>query len=107
SPAWWAHRLSAVRTFARHLHAIDPSHQVPPPGLLATRRPRATPYLYSDADIAALMTAARGWRSPLRAVTFETLVGLLAVTGIFSRGQPAKGAPIEAFSLAHKLMSER
>ena len=25
---------SQVRTFARHLHAIDPSHQVPPPGLL-------------------------------------------------------------------------
>lgn len=82
SPAWWAHRLSAVRTFARHLHAIDPSHQVPPPGLLPTRNPRATPYLYSEADIAALMTTARDLRSPLRAATFETLIGLLAVSGL-------------------------
>ncbi|MGH9212863.1 MAG: tyrosine-type recombinase/integrase [Acidimicrobiales bacterium] len=40
------------------------------------------PYLYSDADIAALMAATRQFRSPLRAATFETLVGLLAVTGL-------------------------
>ncbi len=82
APAWWGHRLSAVRLFARHLHAIDPSHQVPPPGLLPARACRATPYLYSDSDIAALMSAARAMRSPLRAATLETLVGLLAVTGL-------------------------
>lgn len=82
SPDWWGYRLSAVRTFARHLHAIDPRHEVPPPGLLPARTRRATPYLFSDADIAALMTAARALRSPLRAVTFETLVGLLAVAGL-------------------------
>ena len=27
-------RLSAVRGFARYLHAIDPAHEIPPPGLL-------------------------------------------------------------------------
>lgn len=80
--AWWGHRLSVVRTFARHLHAIDPAHQVPPFDLLPGRSHRATPYLYSETDIAALMAAARGLRSPLRAVTFETLVGLLAVSGL-------------------------
>jgi integrase len=37
--------------------------------------------LYSDQDIAALMAAARELR-PLRAVTYETLIGLLAVTGM-------------------------
>lgn len=79
---WWAQRLSVVRGFARHLHAIDPTHQVPPPGLLPGRSHRATPFLYSDADIAALMAAAAGFRSPLRAITFQTLVGLLAVTGL-------------------------
>jgi hypothetical protein len=57
---WWAQRLSVVRGFARHLHAIDPTHEVPPPGLLPGRSHRATPYLYSDSDIAALMAAARG-----------------------------------------------
>jgi integrase len=79
---WGAQRLSVVRSFARHLHAIDPTHEVPPPGLLPGRSHRATPYLYADRDIAVLMAAARGLRAPLRAATFETLVGLLAVTGL-------------------------
>jgi len=82
SSDWWAQRLSVVRAFARHLHAIDPAHEVPATGLLPARPHRATPYLYSDADIAALMSAARQLRSPLRATTFETLVGLLAVSGL-------------------------
>lgn len=81
-PSWWAHRLSVVRVFARHLHAIDPVHEVPPAGLLPAGHHRATPYLYTRTDIAALMTAARGLCSPLRAATFETLVGLLVVTGV-------------------------
>lgn len=80
--SWWGQRLSVVRAFARHLHAIDAVHEVPPAGLLPARSHRAVPYLYSDADIAALMGAARQLRSPLRAATFETLVGLLAVSGL-------------------------
>lgn len=82
SSEWWGHRLSVARTFARHLHAIDPRHEVPPTGVWPAKSHRATPYLYSDADIAALMAAARQFRSPLRAATFETLTGLLAVTGL-------------------------
>lgn len=80
--SWRGTRLSVVRAFARHLHAIDPAHEVPPTGLLPARSHRAVPYLYSDADIAALLAAARHLRSPLRAATFETLIGLLAVTGL-------------------------
>lgn len=82
SSEWWGQRLSVVRAFARHLHAIDPRHEVPPTGVWPSKSHRATPYLYSDADIAALMAAARQFRSPLRAATFETLTGLLAVTGL-------------------------
>lgn len=82
SASWWGQRLSVVRAFARHLHAIDPVHEVPPAGLLPARSHRAVPYLYSDADIAALMAAARELRSPLRAAAFETLVGLLVVSGL-------------------------
>lgn len=82
SSDWWAARLSVVRAFARHLHVMDPVHEVPPAGLLPARTHRVTPYLYSDTEIALLMAAARQFRSPLRAATFETLVGLLAVTGL-------------------------
>ncbi len=79
---WWAQRLSVVRSFARHLHAIDPAHEVPPPGVFPARPNRAVPYVYTDTEITALMTAARNLASPLRAVTHETLIGLLAVTGM-------------------------
>jgi integrase len=84
SPTWWQERLSIVRGFAKYLSGIDPRTQVPPPNLLASRGRtgrRAVPYLYSGADIAALMEATRDL-SPLQAATYETLVGLLAVTGL-------------------------
>jgi hypothetical protein len=38
--------------------ASGPGHQVPPAGLLPARTRRATPYL-SDAEVTALMAAAR------------------------------------------------
>jgi integrase/recombinase XerD len=39
-PAEWAHRLSVVRTFARHRSATDPRTQIPPEGLLPYRPQR-------------------------------------------------------------------
>jgi len=71
-----------VRGFATYLHALDPAHEVPAADLLPQRTLRASPYLYSDADIAALISATASLRTPLRRVTFATLIGLLAVTGI-------------------------
>jgi integrase len=79
---WHAHRLSVVRGFAAYLHTIEPSAEVPPAGLIPSRPRRATPYLYSGADITALIAAAASLRSPLRAATYQTLIGLLAVTGM-------------------------
>jgi integrase len=79
---WRAQRLGVVRCFARYLHALDPRHQVPPSGLVYRGQRRPEPFLYAEADILALMAAARRLRSPLRAVTIETLVGLLAATGL-------------------------
>ncbi len=87
SPVWAAQRLGMVRGFARYLQAVDPAAQIPPAGLLPARTRRVTPHIYSDAEIAALMTAARMLRNRLKAATFETLIGLLAVTGL--RGSEA------------------
>lgn len=81
SASWLGTRLSVVRGFASWLQASDPSTEVPPTGWLPPRG-RPTPYLYSEADIAALMAAARGARWPLSAATYETLIGLLAVSGL-------------------------
>jgi integrase/recombinase XerD len=82
-PSWWQLRLAAVRPFARHLSAFIPGTEVPPPGLLpGPVSRRAVPYLYSPAEITALMTAAGAIGPPLRAATYQTLIGLLAVTGM-------------------------
>lgn len=81
-PAWWRQRLGIVRGFARHFKTIDPATEVPPAEILSARRPRISPYLYSDTDLAALMEAAHALTPPWRAATYETLVGLLAVTGL-------------------------
>jgi integrase len=82
SPVWWRQRLSMVRGFAQYLRTIDPATEVPPDDLLPARQPRIAPYLYSDADIDALMSAARSLNPPLRAATYETFIGLLLVTGL-------------------------
>jgi integrase/recombinase XerD len=82
TPRWWAHRLSTVRRFAVHLHALDARVEVPPPGLLGSRPRRATPFLYSAADITAIIHAASMLPHPLAAATYQTLIGLLAVTGM-------------------------
>jgi integrase/recombinase XerD len=82
SPNYLSRRLRAVRGFARYLHALDPACEVPPIELLPASKYRPAPYLYRDEEIIALMTAAGGLRPPLRAATFQTLIGLLACTGL-------------------------
>jgi len=82
SPGWSARRLSAVRGFARHHQMIDPDSEIPPVGLLPRRNHRPTPYLYSNDDVTALLMAARTLSPQLRAATYETLIGLLASTGM-------------------------
>jgi len=81
-PRWWDHRLTTVRLFAAYLHMLDPRVEVPPAGLIRCRPLRATPYLFSDTEIAALIAAAGNLRHPLRAATLQTLIGLLAATGM-------------------------
>jgi integrase/recombinase XerD len=77
-----ARRLDVVRIFARHLQALDPATEVPPDDVLSRRYLRIQPYLYSPAEIAALMSVAGVLRPALRAATWRTLIGLLAVTGM-------------------------
>lgn len=75
-------RMSIVRGFARYLRTLDPATEVPPTGLIPQRRRRDTPYLYSDTEISALLAATGTLRPPLRAMTYRTVIGLLAVSGM-------------------------
>jgi integrase len=79
---YWSRRLMVVRIFARHLAALDPATEVPPEDMLPHHYRRIAPYLYSPGEITALMAAAGRLAPPLRAATWQTLIGLLAVTGM-------------------------
>jgi integrase/recombinase XerD len=81
-PVRYAQRLCVIRGFAAYLHAFDATVEVPPIDLLPYRRWRRTPYLYSQTDIDALITATDPLRPALRAATYRALFGLLAVTGM-------------------------
>jgi integrase len=84
SHVWHAMRFGVARRFAVHLHLLDPCCELPPPDALPERHRRLPPYIYSTDEIAALMDEARQLRPAFRAVTAETVIGLLAVSGMRS-----------------------
>ena len=83
-PAHWARRLSMVRGFAEYRSATDPMTEVPSKTALPHMYHRAQPYIYSSREIIQLVAAAKNLPSVmgLRPLTYSTLFGLLAVTGM-------------------------
>lgn len=85
-PAHWAKRLSFVRGFAQYRSATDPRTQIPAQGLLPFQPKRARPYLYSNAEIQSLLSAALKMpyrkRGKLRPWVYYCLFGLLSVSGL-------------------------
>ena len=76
-------RMTAARGFARYLSGIDPITEVPPMGLIPSWQRWRRPFIYTPADIDAILSQARDCiASPLRAATYQTLLGLLAVSGL-------------------------
>jgi len=79
---WTSRRLAEVRLFARHLRTLDGVSEVPPDDLLPARGRRATPYLYTPQEVTDLMRATAILRGLHVQVTYRTLIGLLAATGM-------------------------
>jgi integrase len=77
-------RLKNVIRFARYMTAEDPAHQVPPDGVFGHKKKRPTPFIYSQEQIMRLLEAARRLepRGSLRPLSYTTLFGLLAATGL-------------------------
>jgi len=77
-------RFGKVRLFVQWLSGIDPAHEVPPRGLLPHRSRRQRPHIYSEAEIASIIAAAKALPSiyGLRGLTCSTLFGLIAATGL-------------------------
>ena len=47
--------MGPLRGFATYLHTLDPTVEIPPPGLFGGPPARAVPYLYSDSEIITLI----------------------------------------------------
>jgi len=104
-PSWWAHRLTVVRGFAGYLHALDEANEVPPTDVLVGKSHRANPFIYAHDEIIALIAAAATLSSPLRVVTYQTLIGLLATTGM--RIGEAIALDVEDFDADHAILLVR
>lgn len=105
--ATWARRLSMVRQFATWLSTVDPQTEVPPPRALPGHRRRRPPHIFTDAEVRRLMAeAAQGLsRTGLRPLTYTTLIGLLAATGL----RPGEALMLDTtdVDLDHGLLSIR
>jgi integrase len=78
-----ATRYRAVRGFARYMAGIDPRTEIPPAGLVRRPRSRRPPFVYTDEQVLVLLEQARAAiPQPLRAATMQTLIGLLAASGL-------------------------
>lgn len=78
----WARRLEAVQRLARHLKVVDPKTELPPRHLFGPAERPYPPFIYSSQQIRQLLTAARHLPGQLRPRTYQTLIGLLACTGL-------------------------
>jgi integrase/recombinase XerD len=78
-PVSWKRQLGIVRGFALYRVGVDPTTEVPPPGLLPFRSQRAQPYLYTEEEIRRLLEAALNLVTPhqLQPWTYYCLFGLL------------------------------
>jgi integrase/recombinase XerD len=79
----WSRRMTVARGFARHMAGIDPATEIPPLGLVTFRRRWRAPFIYSAPEVEALMAEVPALiPTPLRSATFQTMIGLLAATGM-------------------------
>lgn len=80
----WSTRLGMVRVFAAWLQGIDARTEVPPAGLISGKLRRSRPHIYTDDQVAKIVTEAGRLRSAygLRGWTCSTLFGLIAATGL-------------------------
>lgn len=75
-------RMTIARGFACHMAGIDARTEIPPLGLVPSRQRWRPPFIYSAADVGTFMAGARSMHWRLPAATYETVIGLLAATGM-------------------------
>ena len=79
-----ARRLEVVRPFATYYRQFEPATEVPPPFILGRGHRRLAPHIYTDQEIGDLLTMSDRLTplGGLRPLTYKTLFGLIAATGL-------------------------
>lgn len=96
---YWARRLELLRVFAQHQVAVEPATELPPRHVFGPAHCRRAPHLYSPEQILQLLRRAARLPGRLRPLTYETLLGLLACTGL--RISEALALEVRDVDLAH------
>lgn len=97
-PCTWARRLKHLRSFTRWLQQFEPRTEVPDDAIYGRLPERQAPHIYSEREIVALLAAARqlGPTTGMRGLTFETLFGLIASTGLrISEARTLRNADVD------------
>jgi integrase/recombinase XerC len=83
-PATWHRRLKVLRPFSKHYRQFEPESVVPDAFTFGPGHQRLAPHIYFEYEIVALLQAASQLTPAggLRPVTYQTLFGLLASTGM-------------------------
>ena len=77
-------RLQMVIRLARFSRAEEPRHEIPPAAVFPRRHRRPTPYIFTPQELQSLFAQAARLGPPgsLRPHTYQTLLPLMAVTGL-------------------------
>jgi site-specific recombinase XerD len=77
-----ARRLEVIRVFAKHQVALEPGTEIPPRHIFGAAHRRRAPHIYRLAQIHQLLRRAERLSGRLRPFSYQTLIGLLACTGL-------------------------
>jgi integrase/recombinase XerC len=79
-----ARRLECVRPFVAYYRQFEPASEIPPLGILGRGHRRLVPHIYTDQEVVQLLQATNCLtpHDGLRPLTYRTLFGLIAATGL-------------------------
>ena len=103
----WARRIEVIRPFAKYLKQFYPSTTVPPRHLCGRVRRRLAPHIYTEKEVIELLAASAAMlpTGSIRPLTYETLFGLIAATGL--RISEAINLSMDDVNLAHSTLIVR
>lgn len=107
TPLTWARRLEVLRPFTRYRSQFDAATEIVPRSFFGPAHRRLVPHIYEEEEIVALLKATDNLlpAGGLRPLTYRTLFGLLAATGL--RISEALHLKPQDVDLGHNMLTVR